>query len=391
MPLSLKTPAERKRLDVRDKPYFVRLSDSLHLGYKKGKSVSRWIVRWRVRSGYLSRTIKGVVPDDDIPADNRAVLSYEQATTRAINMNVKSVTADLSKRCGLCGAMQSEARVLFSGVSTYICDQCVRQSSELLAALSEADEVEIGSGTVEVLLNPGIEFSIAAHTLADMIERTAFAMAESDKRQYLNGLLLEIGNRVIRCVATNGHYLALCNAEIDLEMDGVQHMIVHRDDALALAGLLQEQTGDARLEVKDGALVVTAGDVHREFPLLIGTYPDYRAVIPSHTSAVTTAVAPLRTLLAQIEPIDAPLRFRMTENRLAVSTDGDKWHPLNVDYGDESLETGLDARYLDQILAVIKGDDVTIRFSGRASTFSFESPASPDATYLLMPVRIWED
>jgi len=391
MPLSLKTPAERQRLDVRDKPYFVRLSDSLHLGYKKGKSVSRWIARWRVRSGYLSRTIKGVVPDDDLPADNRAVLSYEQATARAIHMNVKSVNADLSKRCGMCGTMQHEARVLFSGVSSYLCDQCVRQSSELLAAISDADEAEIGSGTVEVLLNPGIEFSIGSHVLADRIERTAFAMAEPDKPQYLNGLLIEIGNRSIRCVATNGHYLALCSAGVDLEMDGIQHMIVRREDVLALGKQLREQRGDVRLAVKDGALRVTAGDVHREFPLLLGAYPDYRAVLPNHTSAVTTAVAPLRALVARIPSGDAPLRFRMTGNLLALSTGGEAWHALPVDYDDEPLETGFDARYLDRILAAINGVDVTIRFSGRASTFSFESPTSPDAIYLLMPVRIWED
>lgn len=391
MPLSLRTPSDRKRLDVRDKPYFVRLSDSLHLGYKKGKSVSRWIARWRVRSGYLSRTIKGVVPDDDLPADNQVVLSYEQATTRVINMNVKSVNSDMSKRCGMCGAMQSEARVLFSGVSTYICDQCVRQSSEMLAEVSKADETEIGAGTVEVLLNPGIEFSIPGRTLADMIERTAFAMAESDERQYLNGLLVEIANRAIRCVATNGHYLGLCSAEIDHDIDGLQHMIVGRDDALALAKLLRDETGDATIAVKDGALVVTAGKAHREFPLLIGNYPDYRAVMPNHTSAVTTAVAPLRALLESIEADDAPLRIRMTENQLAVSTSGDDWHGLDVDYDDESFETGLDGHYLDQILAAIKGSDVSIGFSGRAGTFSFESPVSPDASYLLMPVRIWED
>jgi hypothetical protein len=48
MSLSLRTPNDRARLDTRDKPYFVRVSDAVHLGYKKGKSVSRWIVRWRV-------------------------------------------------------------------------------------------------------------------------------------------------------------------------------------------------------------------------------------------------------------------------------------------------------------------------------------------------------
>ena len=54
--------------------------------------------------------------------------------------------------------------------------------------------------------------------LKELIERTAFAMAQQDVRYYLNGLLFDLREQGLRCVATDGHRLALCEAA--LETDG---------------------------------------------------------------------------------------------------------------------------------------------------------------------------
>lgn len=45
--------------------------------------------------------------------------------------------------------------------------------------------------------------------LRDLMERTAFAMANQDVRYYLNGMLLDLQEHTLRCVATDGHRLAL--------------------------------------------------------------------------------------------------------------------------------------------------------------------------------------
>ena len=50
--------------------------------------------------------------------------------------------------------------------------------------------------------------------LKELIERTAFAMAQQDVRYYLNGLLLDLREDSLRCVATDGHRLALCEAPL---------------------------------------------------------------------------------------------------------------------------------------------------------------------------------
>ena len=53
-------------------------------------------------------------------------------------------------------------------------------------------------------------------TLKELIDRTAFAMAHQDVRYYLNGTLLDLREQALRCVATDGHRLALCETGIEL-------------------------------------------------------------------------------------------------------------------------------------------------------------------------------
>ncbi|KAG0735527.1 hypothetical protein G6F24_018678 [Rhizopus arrhizus] len=54
--------------------------------------------------------------------------------------------------------------------------------------------------------------AIGEATLKELIERTAFAMAQQDVRYYLNGLLFDLRGDALRPVATDGHRLALSPA-----------------------------------------------------------------------------------------------------------------------------------------------------------------------------------
>ncbi len=131
-PFPIKPPEQRSVLDPRDKPYFARITDELHIGYKKGKSISRWVVRRRVGNGYKSRTFSNVVPDDSTPADGSKVLNFDQALARATTMNIEC-TADTSVRhCSFCSKSQHDVETLIAGPSSYICGDCVGLCNKIL-------------------------------------------------------------------------------------------------------------------------------------------------------------------------------------------------------------------------------------------------------------------
>ena len=63
-----------------------------------------------------------------------------------------------------------------------------------------------------------MQFSCSQSIIKRLIDRTAFAMAQQDVRYYLNGMLWEVENSSLRCVATDGHRLAMCTRELDIDV-----------------------------------------------------------------------------------------------------------------------------------------------------------------------------
>ena len=93
-----------------------------------------------------------------------------------------------------------------------------------------------------------IELSLSQALVRSMIERTAFAMAQQDVRYYLNGMLLESGGSFLRTVATDGHRLALCQAELDGAALDEQQVIVPRKGVLELQRPVLRRTCVVRLQ-----------------------------------------------------------------------------------------------------------------------------------------------
>jgi hypothetical protein len=136
MTFDLKTREMRKRLTIRDKPYYVRITAALHLGYRKSKSINRWLIRTRTASGYRTQVIRDVVPDDRLKANGASILSYQQAIIWAMNMhpdeNVQNIEC-----CGFCGKSQPEIKTLIAGPNTHICDECVVLCGQIISEHAE--------------------------------------------------------------------------------------------------------------------------------------------------------------------------------------------------------------------------------------------------------------
>ncbi len=76
--LKLDSRTARARLAPSGAPHYRALDPGLHLGYRKGKSGGRWVLRWYGGSGtYTVETIG--TADDASDADGIAVLSFAQA------------------------------------------------------------------------------------------------------------------------------------------------------------------------------------------------------------------------------------------------------------------------------------------------------------------------
>jgi len=141
MPFNIQSREIRRHLEVREKPYFARVTSSIHLGYRKGKSISRWVVRWRTKSGYRTRVLEDAVPDDRLRANGSSVLSYQQALIRTMNMDTNDAIEN-PKYCSFCSKPQFEVRVLITGPNNFICDECVALCGRIVAEHEQKQSAE---------------------------------------------------------------------------------------------------------------------------------------------------------------------------------------------------------------------------------------------------------
>jgi integrase len=83
--VKIDTREGRAKLAARGQPYYVELLNGLHLGYRRGARRGVWVSRRWLGDKYQVETLDGVA-DDHEPADDKHVLSFDQARRAAIKM-----------------------------------------------------------------------------------------------------------------------------------------------------------------------------------------------------------------------------------------------------------------------------------------------------------------
>src|SRR5690554_4797461 len=129
-------------------------------------------------------------------------------------------------------------------------------------------------------IEQSFSFSINQGNLRYLVERTSFAMAQQDVRYFLNGMLLEASTGQLRAVATDGHRLALCDVEANIDETEPHQVILPRKGVLELARLTDNEQEDARVVLGGNFVRIEAPDFIFTSKLIDGKFPDYQRVLP---------------------------------------------------------------------------------------------------------------
>lgn len=240
-------------------------------------------------------------------------------------------------------------------------------------------------------------FSMPAKALRRIIDKTKFAISTEETRYYLNGIYMHAHNNVLRCVATDGHRLALAESALPAGADGLPGVIIPRKTVAEIRRLIDGLDVDVTLSLSEAKIRFTVGSAVLTSKLIDGTFPDYERVIPKGNEKELTidnkvfadAVDRVATISAEKS---RSIKMALTADSLALSVNnpesGHAHEDLRVDYSAEALEIGFNAKYLL---------DVTNQIEGRDATFWLDSPASPalvkdsedeDTLFVLMPLRV---
>lgn len=264
-----------------------------------------------------------------------------------------------------------------------------------LQTLPESDFPDLAAGELTH------SFTLAAADLKRLIDKTQFAISTEETRYYLNGIFLHAAGTAkaatLRAVATDGHRLAQVEMALPKGASGMPGVIIPRKTVGEVQRLIEDNDAAVTIELSQGKIRFTIGDVVLTSKLIDGTFPDYGRVIPTNNDKVL--VVDKQEFEAAVDRVSTissergrAVKLALAAGRLVLSVtnpdSGSATEELEVEYAADQLDIGFNSRYLLDIAAQIDGEAALLKFADPGSPTLIEDRDVKGAIYVLMPMRV---
>jgi DNA polymerase III subunit beta len=238
---------------------------------------------------------------------------------------------------------------------------------------------------------------VSEASLKELIERTAFAMAQQDVRYYLNGLLFDLREQALRCVATDGHRLALCEAVLPEGAQTRKQIIVPRKGVLELQRLLEGGDREVELEVGRNHVRMRRSDVTFTSKLIDGRFPDYEAVIPIGADKelkldreALRAALQRAAILSNEKYRGVKLEISVNQLRIIATNpeSEEAQEELEAETKIDNLSIGFNVTYLLDALSALREESVILNLRDGNSSALVREASHERSRHVVMPLRL---
>ncbi len=247
-------------------------------------------------------------------------------------------------------------------------------------------------------------FELPAKVLAELIDRTRFAISTEETRYYLNGIFFHVADDdkpVLKAAATDGHRLARYTIDQPDGADGMPDVIVPRKAVAELRKLLEEALdGNVEIDLSASKIRFTLGGeggVVLTSKLIDGTFPDYSRVIPTGNDKLLKLDP--RSFFEGVDRVATIATEKTRAVKMGLDTDkvtltvtspdnGTAAEELPADYKADGFEIGFNATYLKDILSQIDNDTVELHLADAGAPTLIRKDEKSPALYVLMPMRV---
>ncbi|GAK55372.1 DNA polymerase III, beta subunit [Candidatus Vecturithrix granuli] len=241
--------------------------------------------------------------------------------------------------------------------------------------------------------------SLQQSVLREMITKTAFAVSHDESRYALTGILFSITPQEFSMVATDGHRLAVIKKPHNIEWaeNETREVIIPvkaMNEVKKLCDADEQMSvnlGESQIAFrKNGTMLVSR--------LIDAQFPDYRQVIPESSRVMLTIEREqLNRAIRRVALLCSDTRlikFSATAGQLSLSSSdpnlGEAEESLPIAYDGEDLTIGFNARYVQDFLSVVNGENVLLGLNDSLSPGLFSSDAEEDSGFscVIMPMRV---
>ncbi len=242
------------------------------------------------------------------------------------------------------------------------------------------------------------QFSMKAGQLKKALDKTSFCMANQDIRYYLNGLMLNIFNRQLKLVASDGHRLAIYEDVIEQETGIESRIIIPRKGVLELARLLDnDEEQDIKIEFSRNNIRVFIENLIFSAKLVDSKYPDFSKVFeqsfnsPIHVQKQLLKEALTRVAILSNEKFRG-VEFIVENDNLKISTNNPEHEEadeeLTVEYRGDPLSIAFNSQYILDAVSNLDSELAVLTVAENLSSCFIEESSEQNYKFIVMPMRL---
>jgi DNA polymerase III subunit beta len=246
-----------------------------------------------------------------------------------------------------------------------------------------------------------VSLDIPQKELKRLLDKVLFAVPTRDPRKVLLGSLFEIRANSLTAVATDGKILAMMKIPLQTEFSagGGNHNVIVPHKILEELGKHLGDDGNVTFSFDDRQLSFRLNRILYFSNQIEGKYPNYDAVVPKEFS---------RELRFQKPPMISAIRRAsiltdMKNNAITLSFAGDKVVVEGESYDkgriheeipavsdDEAFKIVFNYKFISEVLKALDKEEVVLQVNQPTTPAVFRGAESPDAFYLVMPIKLTE-
>jgi DNA polymerase-3 subunit beta len=240
-----------------------------------------------------------------------------------------------------------------------------------------------------------VQFTLKQSQLKNLLTKTYFAMGQQDVRYYLNGTLLDISKNIIKCVAADGHRLALTSIHDENLKQAEARVILPRKSVIELIRLLGEDD-EVQVNISDTRFRLVTPDYIFTSKVINAQYPDYNRLIPRGTAIAIGDREVIKQALTRASILSNEkfrgVRFQLEPSKLRITANNaDQEHAeeaVPLTYEGEPMEVGFNVAYWLDVVSTITAKTIRCIFIGPNDGVLIEPIDESDSLYVVMPMRL---
>lgn len=244
-------------------------------------------------------------------------------------------------------------------------------------------------------ITPKVKLTVDAQKLRWILKGVQYAVAVTENRAVLTGVLLSASEGRIIAVGLDGFRMAAYKS--GCEGSGEAELIVHIRGAKEILKMASKTTGNIELESDGHKIRIANGDTELIAVLIAGEYINYKQILPStsktviRTNAKEVYQAVERAML--MEDKNSLVRFEVSDNQIVIQgrgSSGETIETVECNVQGDDIKAAFNGKYLKECLSVVEDEEIMFQMNAPTAPMVVKPVNGEGYIHLVLPVRTQE-